>query len=102
MVAGRSERNNAEYGFEHNTKLLPMLTATITEAQDHVIVHDANVRSSWIACMHAKLFGYMYLAVAAHLECRKACGGDVEPTSLIRGEIRHVLAEYRLQHALND
>lgn len=34
-----------------------MLTATITEAQDHVIVHDANVRSSWIACMHAKLYG---------------------------------------------
>jgi hypothetical protein len=45
--------------------------------------------------------GYMYLAVAAHLECRKACGGDVEPTSLIRGETRHVLAEYRLRHALS-
>ena len=79
-VAGWSERNSPEGGLEHNTELLPMLTATIADAWDHAIIHGANVRSSWIACHTCKRIGlHRYLAAAVLLDCREACGGDVEP-----------------------
>lgn len=67
-----------------------MLTATTTEARDLAIIHDANVCSSRVL-LTCKGRVLTFNRSGAVRTAGRLVGGDVEPTSFIRGETLNML-----------